>query len=121
MPEFYHLCSLDIVANRQLLHLWLNRFAEVSTGFQSKSFPEMIHHPNKHPFIINTYPYLIYIYIYHISLIVNLKGIIQFRWKCSKGKCLKNYTKSCQMSTRTVLAVFTSKSVVIEISLTHLM
>lgn len=67
MPEFYHLCSLDIVANRQLLHLWLNRFAEVSTGFQSKSFPEMIHHPNKHPFIINTYPYLIYIYISYIS------------------------------------------------------
>lgn len=82
MPEFNHLCSLDIVANRQLLHLWLNRFVEVSR-LSIKEFCRDDSSPQQTSIycIINTYPYLIYIYI---SLIVNLKGIIQFRWKFSK-------------------------------------
>lgn len=58
--RFNHLCSLDIVANRQLLHLWLNRFAE--RVFQRWFVtPTDIHLSSRH---INTY----LIYIIYISL-----------------------------------------------------
>ena len=116
MPEFNHLCSLDIVANGQLLHLWLNRFAEVSR-LSIKEFSGDDSSPQQtsiyHQYIL--YPY--FIYISHCQFEGNHPVSVEM----FEGKCSKNCTKSCQMSTRTVLAVFTSKSVVIEISLTHLM